>query len=686
MSKFISIAVLFFLSITLAAQRANTWYFGTNAGLDFNTTPPSPLNGGQINQPDNCSTISDASGNLLFYTNGVNVWNKNHAVMPNGSGLIGHSSAGQCALVIPLPCSSNKFVIFQVTEFASPGSLNYSVVDMNLNNGLGDVISGQKNVSLGGGWTEKLCAYYNPANNSYWLLSHKWGSDEFVAFKITSTSVATQSVVSGVGSIHNCGSYGAVHDAMGQLTISPDGTKVLNALTCQDKFELFDFNITSGVVSNLISIPGNTGNAWGTAFSPNSSKIYVTTIFGQSVYQYDISNYNTTAIVGSKTTLYTAGTGGYNFGYMELGPNGKLYIAKPNSGFLSVVNNPDLAGVASNFSVSGQSLGSNVSSHSTSRIAYNISSPATNNFSITTTNSLICAGQTTTLTVSGTGSFTWSNGSTASLITVSPINTNTYTITSSSGCSGNTSSAITVSVLPNPVLSITGPTNICVGQTISLFAGGANSYTWNALAGSQSITISPSVNTAYTLIGANSSGCTSTLTTNVNVSNSLTINVSGNFTICPGGTATLVATGAQTFTWNTSAMGSSISVSPLQNTTYTVSGVDVQNQCKGSASVNVYVKECVNVGLEISVNETSFHLYPQPVEDILFLKNNTNFTGQRFTIYDAFGKNVYTEIFTETNFNDKGAYKMNLSMLAPGIYFVEISDHGKMSKFKMIKE
>ena len=138
-------------NIYLSQNQAKIWHFGSNTGLDFNFIPPTPIIG-PTNNPDNSTTISDKYGNLLFSSNGTTVWNKLGAVMPNGSGLISHSSAGQCALIVPIPCS-NKYVIFTNTEFVSPGYLNYTIVDMDLMSGMGDVDITYKNFSSGSGWT-----------------------------------------------------------------------------------------------------------------------------------------------------------------------------------------------------------------------------------------------------------------------------------------------------------------------------------------------------------------------------------------------------------------------------------------------------------------------------------------------------------------------------------------------------
>ena len=113
MQKIITILCLLLLANTLLlAQQANVWYFGDHAGLNFNTTPPSALLNSQMYTHEGCSTVSDSLGNLLFYTDGRDVWNKNHQVMPNGSGLMGHESSTHSAIVIPKPGSNTIYYIF----------------------------------------------------------------------------------------------------------------------------------------------------------------------------------------------------------------------------------------------------------------------------------------------------------------------------------------------------------------------------------------------------------------------------------------------------------------------------------------------------------------------------------------------------------------------------------------------
>ena len=88
---------------TLYAQQGNNWYFGEYAGLSFNTTPPTALTNGQLNTSEGCASISDKNGNILFYTDGMFVYDRTHTVMPNGSGLMGNISSFNSAIIVPKP-------------------------------------------------------------------------------------------------------------------------------------------------------------------------------------------------------------------------------------------------------------------------------------------------------------------------------------------------------------------------------------------------------------------------------------------------------------------------------------------------------------------------------------------------------------------------------------------------------
>src|SRR5690348_7747292 len=99
--------LVFIGSNALAQKENNIWCFGNTAGLDFNSGSPVAFSGVQIaaGGQEGCSSIADATGSLLFYTDGLSVWNKNHLQMPNGFGLLGHYSTSEGALIVPQPGS-----------------------------------------------------------------------------------------------------------------------------------------------------------------------------------------------------------------------------------------------------------------------------------------------------------------------------------------------------------------------------------------------------------------------------------------------------------------------------------------------------------------------------------------------------------------------------------------------------
>ena len=115
---------------------SNNWYFGSNAGITFSSGAPVALTNGALTTTEGVATISDGSGNLLFYTNGVTVWNRNHLTMTNGTGLFGDGSSTQSAIIVKQPGNTNIYYVFTSDNDAGPNGICYSIVDMNLSLGL----------------------------------------------------------------------------------------------------------------------------------------------------------------------------------------------------------------------------------------------------------------------------------------------------------------------------------------------------------------------------------------------------------------------------------------------------------------------------------------------------------------------------------------------------------------------
>jgi hypothetical protein len=157
---FISLFFLLACNSLNAQNQANIWYFGYNGetGLDFNNNPPTILRNGKISTAEGTAVMADSSGNLLFYTDGITVYDRNHNIIETG--LFGHESSTQSALIVPHPGNENLYLIFttDVSEWGEKTNrgLNYSVLDMRLNNGMGGIVLKNKNLFLNS--TEKLTA------------------------------------------------------------------------------------------------------------------------------------------------------------------------------------------------------------------------------------------------------------------------------------------------------------------------------------------------------------------------------------------------------------------------------------------------------------------------------------------------------------------------------------------------
>src|SRR5690606_17872425 len=188
--KYIAFSLCLLISNVLLAQNeAANWYFGSKAGLTFNSGYPVAETNGEIDTSEGCSTISDKLGNLLFYSDGITVWNRNHEVMQNGNGLDGDFSSTQSALIVPKPYDENIYYIFTVDDRAGAKGLRYSEVDMSLDGGLGAVLPSNKNTPLANPTTEKITAVESADGVNIWVISHLWDSDAFIAFQVTSTGV-----------------------------------------------------------------------------------------------------------------------------------------------------------------------------------------------------------------------------------------------------------------------------------------------------------------------------------------------------------------------------------------------------------------------------------------------------------------------------------------------------------------
>jgi len=359
------------------AKEANIWVFGKKALVDFNTTPPT-IEWSEIITQEGCASIANVNGELEFYTDGVTVFSKDDEVMENGTNLNGHFSSTQSGIIVPKPDDPNIYYIFTVPYQGDPLGLQYSIVDISLNGGLGKVID--KNIQLVTPVTEKVTAMKHYNNEDIWVITHGWKAPEvpggdtipskkFFAYLVTDEGINEEPVVSNVGWAHG----GLDLNTVGYLKGSPDGTKISLAVYLDEIYELFDFNNETGVVSNPITFEGFK-RAYGLEYSPNSRILYISEedsihVTKMHIYQIDLfagspqEIKNSLNYIGYTTNNETYGQIGR--GAMQVGPDGKIYIARYWMPWLGTINNPNLWGTASELVDDGLWLESN-----TARISY----------------------------------------------------------------------------------------------------------------------------------------------------------------------------------------------------------------------------------------------------------------------------------------------------------------------------
>jgi gliding motility-associated-like protein len=350
----------------------NNWVFGYGASVNFSGPIPVGSSNASINSNESTASVSDPStGQLLFYSDGRNVWNVNNQVMPNGSNLLGgfFNSCTQGALIVPFPDNDQRYYLFTLEELEgqsvnpfTDNGLRYSIVDMTLNGGLGDVQVASVNTPLANDLTEKLIVIRSDEIQGFWVIAHKKNANEFLAWKIDACGVTVQPVVSTVGSNFASAPFGANEAWSGAMDASPDGNRIGMPVDWSDRIEFFDFNKTTGVVSNPLTVNVTDDSnppflrKYGACFSPDGSKFYYTNM--NSVYQLDLSTYTSAAIASSITLIYSPllePNNNYCF-QIEEAPNNRLYVAIGNTARLDEISNPNLLGLGCGYVVNAVSF------------------------------------------------------------------------------------------------------------------------------------------------------------------------------------------------------------------------------------------------------------------------------------------------------------------------------------------
>lgn len=356
-----------------AQNQANNWAFGVNGGLSFNAAPPhaaTPITTA-MDQAEGVACMSDASGNLLFYTDGTRIWNGSHTLVVS-SGLFGNYSATQSAIIVPDPASTTEYYIFTVGNFANADGLQYVKYSTSTEALVGTSTPLQTTV------TEKITAVKKGDNSGYWVLAHDWGNNNFFVYEITCTGL-TLSAIQSVGAPHQ----GHINSTLGYMKFNADGNRLAVANTYGNYggggipsvaqsygfVQVFDFDNITGVINTTgivniglnAALTGDDGatlfTPYGLEFSENGNFLYISEVGRTStptagkLHQYNFST-------GSIVTIGSANGGTYDIGALQMGRDGKIYVAIDQRSYLGVINTPEIAIPASsiNFGIAANQI------------------------------------------------------------------------------------------------------------------------------------------------------------------------------------------------------------------------------------------------------------------------------------------------------------------------------------------
>jgi PKD repeat protein len=636
-------ALLFLLCpiSTYCQKEATQWRFGERAGIDFSSGSPVVVNTSQIGGWQGYASAADSAGNLLFYTDGIYVYNRNDVLM-NGAPA-GGGSQSSCQNALAVRKSGGQYYLF-TTSIVNYYSVNYVVVDMTLAGGLGSVVTtpnpipvSPTNIKMNSG----IAGTRHCNGIDHWLIAHTGTSstqsagNNFHAYLVNSSGVSSSPIISTMGFQHRV--YGG---NCGYMKFSPNGKKLCVTVPFQGT-ELYDFDNATGVVSNRILLdvfpPTATftftnPTSWGAEFSPDGSKLYIT--YGNTLpflAQFNLcAGTSSSDIVTSKTAI----TPNYIFTLSSLGiapsiqlaPDGKIYVSEPlSTDSLAVIAVPNQVGASCGYSTHTIYLGVWASNFPCQ------SQYAFPNFESNYFEQKPVLNPITQTSSCGVTSF--------SAPTISLCATTGYSIQSYQWNFGDpTSGSLNSSTLSNP----------------------SHTYSQN---GTYQVK-------AYAFFGCRKDSSVYTLT----VSGLPTL--STKTTICNGDKNVVTVTGVTSYSLNgVAASSATMAVQPSVTTNYTLSAFD--GTCITTRMFTVNVSPCN--GIDWLEQERSIVLFPNPASNILFFVSQNEKESLKVFVKDLAGRTI-NKYNVEINGN-QGAIAIDL---VNGIYFVTIFNEGRPLDTKKI--
>ncbi|CCH03228.1 PKD domain containing protein [Fibrella aestuarina BUZ 2] len=430
------------------ASAGSKWYFGNNAGLDFAGGEPKPIDDGKLSTIEGSASITDTKGNVLFYTDGITIFDKDgkpmqlfdpiSGTLTTAASLSGNQRSTQSAIIVPKPVCRGcdyEYYVYTTAEINGTRQVTYSIVDMRRNSGAGAIT--QQNLPVvsnttSASSTERSASVRRDRDTTYWVMTHDYGTNCFRVDHLTA-QLKTEQKQYCLGTAHDSPARGE-----GQMKFGPapqpasttatsgtgtSGTVVSGTATQGNSntavrpvavvipgdpnstdpdrqksyVEIFNFNTETGELKGpdkRIDMGPAPPTSYGVEFSPDGSKVYVTQIGSVSsvsgvqtqtgpsrIIQYDITDADpasTSAVVAESTQQ--------QFGSLQIGPDGKIYVAVQGASSLGVIDNADGSGGTTTnpfakpptFTLTGQDLGGKVSQLGLPNQVANFSQPSSN--------------------------------------------------------------------------------------------------------------------------------------------------------------------------------------------------------------------------------------------------------------------------------------------------------------------
>lgn len=517
------------------------------------------------------------------------------------------------------------------------------------------VVVTQPSITIAG--TNSVCSGNLTTFTATGATSYTWNNGATTSTVAVSPTVASVYTVTGA-------------DAFGCISVKTKSVSILSLPALSISGSTFVCKGTGAVLSasGANSYTWSTGSiASGVNVAPSTTTVYSVTGTGANgcrniqthtieVYVVPVTISGTYSICsGSSTTFTASGATSYTWSSSVIGTvYGPTVTVYPSSSFNYSITAKD----ATNCSLTQTFVITPLMNP-----AVNVAVPAQQ-----------CPGAAVTLTASGASTYTWMPGGligTTVIVTPTVMTNYTVTGTAANTCTDNVIS--TVSVKPNPSISITASQSvICEGATVSLYGNGStsNGYVWSTGQTTSSITSSPSVTTTYTLTGTGTNGCSADAIKTVTVNSSPNLQVATTETLlCVGQTATLTATGANTYTWNTGSSSPDLIVSPTTTSSYTVTGTG----SNGCSKVTVYTQSVsVCTGIDNIQNEFLYQVFPNPSNGIFTIRAQV---ADEITLTNELG-----QVIQLIELSPENQFTYHVYHLESGIYFLS----GKSSRLKLI--